>query len=327
MAFCASAEKVPVKDARRRDTESRRHKGRRRERRGEEAGEGGKGHQPLGEAGGPLDSTADDAYDDDGSERSHTSYASECSGYSRQSAARCRRGGDELAREMVRGGGGGSGKVQVMNLADLRGKGLPAELNSVGRKPSSERGGGGGGRQPSSRGRQAEAEEEPPLSARSGRSEGARSAASARSDAQSDGVRSVASVSIRKYMGFLSEKRSASEVKKMVKDFVRLMVKGREMGVLCADGSMKQVLCGLTRTLDTFQIKSGDQTRKVRLGEVLRIVRGSEDLADLETPLDDNCSTLELDTSECISFRFAEQKAAELFTLCMQLFCDSQKQQ
>lgn len=114
----------------------------------------------------------------------------------------------------------------------------------------------------------------------------------------------------------------------MVKDFVRQMVKGREMGVLRADGALKPVTCGLTRTLDVFRIKSGEQTRKVRLEEVERVVHGNpEDLGDLETPLDEACATMELESSECISFKFPERKGAELFTLCMQLFIDGQRQQ
>lgn len=137
----------------------------------------------------------------------------------------------------------------------------------------------------------------------------------------------MASTSIRKYMGYLSESRSPQEVKKMVKEFVRQMVKGREVGVLCADGTLKPVLCGLTRSLDTFRIKSGEQTRKVRLAEVERVVHGAtEDLSnDLETPLDNMCATLELDSAECISFKFAGREAAELFTMCMQLFIDGQR--
>merc|ERR1711904_706510 len=128
-------------------------------------------------------------------------------------------------------------------------------------------------------------------------------------------------------MGYLSEEKSPSEVKKMVKEFVRQMVKGRELGVLRADGALRPVLCGLNRSLDVFRIKSGETVRKVPLGQVERVLHGaSEELSDLETPLDDLCATLELDSSECISFKFAERKAAELFTLCMQLFSDGQKQ-
>merc|ERR1711920_990898 len=107
------------------------------------------------------------------------------------------------------------------------------------------------------------------------------------------GGQSVASVSIRKYLGYLSEKKSPAEVKKLVKEFVRTMVKGREMGVLRADGAIKPVLCGLTRSLDVFRIKSGSETRKVRLADVERVVHGNpEELSDLETPLDDGSATI-----------------------------------
>jgi len=186
--------------------------------------------------------------------------------------------------------------VQVLSLADIRGQKLPANLG-------------------------AQDDNDGSMSARSGRS--------CRSAAQSEGgrsCRSVASTSVKKYMSYLSEPKSPAEVKKMVKDFVREMVKGREMGVLRADGILKPVVCGLSRSLDVFRIKSGDQVRKVKLAEVERIVQGApDDLADLETPLDDTCATLELDSAECISFKFAEKKKAELFSLCMNLFIDGQK--
>lgn len=183
-----------------------------------------------------------------------------------------------------------------MTLADLRKIGLP----------------------PDAVGRQRGQEADPPLSARSVRS--------ARSEVQSEGGHSVKSTSIKRYMGVLSEQRSPAEVKLLVKDFVKQMVKGREIGVLCADGTMKPVLCALTRSLDTLRIKAGGEVRKVPLSEVDRIIVGNpEELSDLATPLDEACSTLELASAECISFKFAEQKAAELFTLCMQIFVDGQK--
>jgi len=144
---------------------------------------------------------------------------------------------------------------------------------------------------------------------------------SIRSSAHSEGT-----CSVLKYMDYLSEPRTPSEVKKMVKEFVRQMVKGRDMGVLTGTGSIKPVTCGLTRTLDVLRIKFGEQTRKVRIADIKRAVHGAaEDLQDLQTPLDETCSTLELETSDCITFKFPEKKAAELFTLCMQVFVDGQK--
>eukprot|EP00931_Biecheleriopsis_adriatica_P102502 TRINITY_DN77465_c0_g1_i1.p1 TRINITY_DN77465_c0_g1~~TRINITY_DN77465_c0_g1_i1.p1 ORF type:complete len:428 (-),score=104.42 TRINITY_DN77465_c0_g1_i1:43-1326(-) len=155
-------------------------------------------------------------------------------------------------------------------------------------------------------------EEDPPLSARSGRSEGAAS------------MKSVASTRIHHFQeGLSGPKKSSSEIKKLVKDFVREMVKGREMNVLCQDGSMVPVKAGITKALDTLRMKSQGTSRNVLLADVETCITGeSEELSDLETPLDDCCATLVLNGSECISFKFAEQKRAELFTLCMNLFID-----
>ncbi|CAK9103453.1 unnamed protein product [Durusdinium trenchii] len=104
-------------------------------------------------------------------------------------------------------------------------------------------------------------------------------------------------------------------MKKLVKEFVREMVKGKEMNVLRADGSHMSVKCGLTRSLDTLRIKSGAETRHLSLNEVEKVLQGApEELSDLETPLDEACATLVLQ-NECISFKFMEQEKAELFTL------------
>lgn len=204
--------------------------------------------------------------------------------------------------------GGGAGGIKVLNLADLRGQELPADLVQAGGKQVS--------------GSKGAADDD-------AQSEAGQSERSARSAAQSEGgqsIKSCASVSVRKYMGYLSEPKSPAEVKKLVKDFVRQMVKGRDLGVLCADGALKPVVCSISRKLDTFKIKSGDQTRRVPLSSVENILHGNpEELNDLQTPLDDACSTMEIENGDCISFKFAERKAAELFTLCMQLFVDGQK--
>mmetsp|Transcript_22918 Transcript_22918/g.51577 ORF Transcript_22918/g.51577 Transcript_22918/m.51577 type:complete len:101 (-) Transcript_22918:84-386(-) len=94
------------------------------------------------------------------------------------------------------------------------------------------------------------------------------------------------------------------------------------MNVLRVDGSLMAVKCGLTRSLDALRIKSGGETRNLSLSEVEKVLHGSPgELQDLETPLDDSCATLLL-TSECISFKFEDEKKAELFTLCMNLFID-----
>lgn len=155
---------------------------------------------------------------------------------------------------------------------------------------------------------------EAPLSARSGRSEGAASVQS---------FRSMASTTVQRYSEHLSgPKKSSAEMKQLVKEFVREMVKGKEMNVLRADGSLMSVKCGLTRSLDTLRIKSGSESRQLGLKEVEKVLTGApEELGDLETPLDEACATLVL-SNECISFKFADQERAEVFTLCLNLFID-----
>lgn len=263
----------------------------------------------------------DDECGDNDSGETCTSYATE-SAYSRQNtdrsvaesevsqAASSRRSRGQRSAAKKPAAAADPGGVRVLNLADIRGQELPVDALTH-----------GGANEGNLSARSGRSE-----GGRSARSEGGRSARSCRSDAQSEGGRSVASVSVKKYMGYLSEPKSPAEVKKMVKDFVRQMVKGRDMSVLRADGALHPVLCRLTRELDVLKIKAGDQTRKVQLAEVERIVHGAEELSDLETPLDESCATLELtNDGECISFKFPERKASELFTLCLQLFIDGQK--
>ncbi|CAE7347357.1 HSP31, partial [Symbiodinium sp. CCMP2456] len=168
--------------------------------------------------------------------------------------------------------------VKVLNLADLRGRELPAKLEDLQKVPmdpaiartsvkngAAAANGSSSNRQPAKPSpppvevppREEQEEVQAPLSARSGRSEGAGS------------VKSVASTSIQRYSDQLSgPKKSSAEIKKMVKEFVREMVKGKEMNVLRVDGSLMEVKCGLTRTLDALKIKSGGETRNLRLGDV-----------------------------------------------------------
>jgi len=304
-------------------------KDRRRQRRGEEDGGKSKTEKLTNQDGSALASTADDGEDSETDYSRQTSVrSSRTADIGRQSARSTRsnqdlpprssaakgdhgsRPSDRTLRRPSASASAGSEPVRVVNLSDFRGQELPTDgFND---------GDGGGFSARSHRSARSEG-------GRSVRSEGGRSAKSTRSAAQSEGGQSVASTSVREYMSHLSKPRSPSEVKKMVKDFVRQMVKGREMAVLRSDGATKQVVCGLSRELDTFKMKAGEQTKKVRLSEVIRIVHGPEGLADLETPLDSKCSTLELESSECISFQFAAQEAAELFTLCMQMFVDGLK--
>lgn len=257
-----------------------------------------------------------------------SSFASSCASYvSDDAEPRRRRSEASESRRRSRVEEVTPSAVKVLNLADLQGQDAP--LESLQKAPidpavltrnemsrSNDPGGpprGDGARRKESNAKH-EAEATAPLSARSGRSEGAVSTQS---------FRSVASTTVQRYSDQLSgPKKSSAEMKKLVKEFVREMVKGKEMNVLRADGSHMSVKCGLTRSLDTLRIKSGAETRHLSLNEVEKVLQGApEELSDLETPLDEACATLVLQ-NECISFKFMEQEKAELFTLCLNLFID-----
>merc|ERR1712072_610745 len=128
----------------------------------------------------------DNACEDGDSGDTCTSYGTEsvCSARSSRSARSVAESEDEASSSRRPRGAKSSSKmpaasadgVRVLSLADIKGQDLATNLD----KPDQNRG---------------------DLSARSARSEGGRSA---RSDCQSEGGRSVASVSVKKYLGYLS---------------------------------------------------------------------------------------------------------------------------
>lgn len=310
--LCVSKDRDTMEKPRRSERSRDREKEKERRRQEKEAKKASRSPEDQDEEG-------QDRYED-GGESEYDGYTSR-SGYTQseygeseyddgQSTARSRRSGAESSRGLGKGFGkggskgkqkGGEAVPKIVNLADLKGQGAPSKFLSSG--VDEDQGG---------------------FTARSG-CESVRSYAVSEGG-QSAGGQSVASTSVRKYMGCLSEQKSSKEVKQIVKNFVREMVKGREMGVLRADGALKPVTCGLSRAIDVFKIKSGDQLRKVQMKSLSRMILGaSEELDDLETPLDETCSTIELDSGECISFKFAERKKAEVFTMCMQMLADGQR--
>jgi len=142
------------------------------------------------------------------------------------------------------------------------------------------------------------------------------------------GMKSVASTSVKQYANIMSgPKKSSKEMKGLVKEFVKEMVKGKSLHVIRADGQLKEVLCGISRSLDTFKIKCGKQLRRIEMKTILRCLVGDchDELDDLETPLDEVCSTLELESGECISFKFPDKTKAEQFTICLSMFSDNLK--
>lgn len=121
-------------------------------------------------------------------------------------------------------------------------------------------------------------------------------------------------------------KEQKTEAKKVVKDFVKKMVKGEKMNVMTESGSLKACTCFLSRGLDTLKIKVGTQQRNIALMEIEEIQVGTE-VTGVSTPVDELCATLMLAGGDCLSFRLPDVNARDTFVMCLLMFCNSQPEQ
>jgi len=149
---------------------------------------------------------------------------------------------------------------------------------------------------------------------------------------QSDGRSSTGSHGSSGYEDMTKEQRT--EAKRIIKDFVKSMVKGRQLHVVLASGQVRTVLVSLSRKLDVLKIKANQndkQVRSVPLASVDEIIvgqdaGGSAAVEGLETPLDDLSVTLALTTQECITFRMPDMEARDTLVMCFTMFSNEARQ-
>merc|ERR1712216_235373 len=102
------------------------------------------------------------------------------------------------------------------------------------------------------------------------------------------------------------------EAKRMFKMFTETMKRGKEFYVLRADGQMQDVECSLSQGRDEFRIRWDFETRTVLLRDMLNVLtfqQASE--LKLGYPLDERCATLELQSGECMIFKFGHVEACD----------------
>merc|ERR1719356_1902765 len=97
--------------------------------------------------------------------------------------------------------------------------------------------------------------------------------------------------------------REVSKVQVAMKSFAKGMVRGQKMGVISPDGALRTCSCSLDKKLKTFIIELKGSVRKIPLADMSEVFQGTEP-EDIDTPLDDNCSTVMLKSEEFISFTF-----------------------
>mmetsp|Transcript_60092 Transcript_60092/g.176344 ORF Transcript_60092/g.176344 Transcript_60092/m.176344 type:complete len:231 (+) Transcript_60092:75-767(+) len=120
-----------------------------------------------------------------------------------------------------------------------------------------------------------------------------------------------------------------AEAKRIIKDFVKSMVKGKNLHVVLPNGQIRTVLASLSRALDVLKIKAGSnkeaQARAIPLSSIDEILVGtdigdSEACEGMETPLDELSVTLALSSQECITFRMADIEARDTLVMCLTMF-------
>mmetsp|Transcript_59338 Transcript_59338/g.133674 ORF Transcript_59338/g.133674 Transcript_59338/m.133674 type:complete len:239 (+) Transcript_59338:94-810(+) len=147
-----------------------------------------------------------------------------------------------------------------------------------------------------------------------------RSAKSARSMGTSS---SVASELIENQIP--ARQREKSRIQQAMKAFVRTMVRGQQLGVISPNGQLRTCSGSLDKRIKHLIIELKGSVRRIALTEIQEVFQGKEP-EDIDTPLDELCSTLMLESGECISFTFPDVPSRENFAMCLQILVDGQFQ-
>ncbi|CAJ1326858.1 unnamed protein product [Effrenium voratum] len=121
-----------------------------------------------------------------------------------------------------------------------------------------------------------------------------------------------------------ARQRETAKIQSELKAFVREMVRGRKLSVIAPDGSLRSCSCSLDKRLKHFVIELKGSVRRIPLSEMTEVYQGNEP-EDIETPLDELCATLMLESCECISFSFEDLPSRERFAMCLQILVDGQQ--
>mmetsp|Transcript_76824 Transcript_76824/g.237950 ORF Transcript_76824/g.237950 Transcript_76824/m.237950 type:complete len:256 (+) Transcript_76824:132-899(+) len=151
----------------------------------------------------------------------------------------------------------------------------------------------------------------------------ARSTRSAKS-LRSLGTSSNVSITSELIQERIPQREKTSRIQQAMKSFVRGMVRGQQMGVIAPDGSLCTCSCSMDKRLRYFIIELKGSERRISLSSITEVFQGKEP-EDIDTPLDERCSTLMLERGDCISFHFPDVPAREHFAMCLQILVDGQQ--
>ena len=114
-------------------------------------------------------------------------------------------------------------------------------------------------------------------------------------------------------------KAQRKKARKLVKVFVKEMVRGRKLEVVLKTGKRKASACSMSRTLDALKVKLAGHSKTIQLAEVEEIHAGA-DVKRVDTTLDELCVTLILASQDAISFRLEDVEDRDTFAACLLMF-------
>lgn len=128
----------------------------------------------------------------------------------------------------------------------------------------------------------------------------------------------------------MSESEKHREAKRIIKEFVTGMVKGKEIIVVSPTGAFMDCLLGLTRELAVLKVKpkwpKDAHARRIPLSTVDQILVGKDTgYSQMETPLDEFCVTLVLNSDDCVTFRMTCVESRDTLAACLTMFANESR--
>lgn len=120
-----------------------------------------------------------------------------------------------------------------------------------------------------------------------------------------------------------------ADAQRIVKNFVKSIVRGQEVEVLSTSGGSATCTVSLNKklTIMTLQRGKSGKKREIPLETIKEVAIGSHAAESVpELPIDDMCVTFVLvDNGGVLSYRFANNEDRDIFAMCVALFVDGRK--
>mmetsp|Transcript_34489 Transcript_34489/g.75314 ORF Transcript_34489/g.75314 Transcript_34489/m.75314 type:complete len:199 (-) Transcript_34489:55-651(-) len=117
------------------------------------------------------------------------------------------------------------------------------------------------------------------------------------------------------------------QAQNVVKNFVRVLVKGLPLQMLVVNGGTAECVAYLDRDLTSLSLERAGARRPIWLKDVSEVVVGCDGGKDYGFVTDTLSVTLVLTSGQGLGFSFESEEERDTFALCLSMFVDGQRQQ